>query len=373
MTSSAESFWSEIKGYEERLKSNPASYCFAPLAEVYLKAGLLDDALAVARAGVIRYPGFVAGQMALARVCHQKGFVDECRRALEVVTGAVPEQAEAQRMLARLYSESGRDQEAGSALQTLLEFCPEDISARHELESIQHRCAVAQPEDELELIEFTDADIIEEFEDEDLLVERVTPMVTAVEDPWSGVTPVPEPVSAFEPEPESAPAFTLEPELPLEPEPVSLQAEPVPESAWPLPDQPFVASAESAETTSSDLDAVWSMPEQQLVTATEQQEQDPLATPTMAELYVSQGFPEKAIEMYRRIVEADGSNQEAVARLAELEQPSGAAEAAQAAVAAAEQPLTQVNLPAQGAADQQAKVTVLEGWLENIRRLRTCR
>ncbi len=65
MQSSTESFWSEIKRYEERLKSDPASYCFAPLAEVYLRAGLLDDALAVSRAGVARYPGYVAGQMAL--------------------------------------------------------------------------------------------------------------------------------------------------------------------------------------------------------------------------------------------------------------------------------------------------------------------
>jgi tetratricopeptide (TPR) repeat protein len=355
MTLSAESFWSEIKGYEERLKKNPASYCFAPLAEVYLRAGLLDDALAVTRAGVIRYPGFVAGQMALARVCHQKGLVDECRSALEVVTGAVPEHAEAQRMLARLYTESGRGQEACRALQTLLEFCPDDMTATHELESLQRRFTVDSIEDELELIEFTDADIFEEFEDEDLLVERVKPVVAVVEDPWAGVAATP----------------ASEPELSIEPEPMTVPV--APESAWPLPEQQFVSSVEPEESASPDLDSVWSMPEQQLVTAAREQEQDPLATPTLAELYVSQGFPEKAIEMYRRIVEADTSNQDARARLAELEQPSGAAEAGQAAVAAAELPLTQFNLPAQGAADQQTKVAVLEGWLENIRRLRTCR
>jgi len=368
MTSSTESFWSEIKGYEERLKKDPASYCFAPLAEVYLRAGLLDDALAVARAGASRYPGFVAGQMSLARVCHQKGLVDECRRALEVVTGAVPEHAEAQRMLSRLYTESGRGQDACRALQTLLEFCPDDLTAAHELESMQRRFTVDASDDGLELIEFTDADIFEEIEvlEEEQLIERVKPVIAVVEDPWAGIAPVAEPEPAV-----TVPA----PELSIQPEPVSVQVAPEPESAWPLPEQQFVAFVEPKEDVSapSDLDSVWSMPEQQLVAAAETQEQDPLITSTMAELYVSQGFPEKAIEMYRRIVEADASNQVAIDRLAELEQPPGAAEAVQAAVAAAGQPQAQAHLPVQGAADPQDKVTVLKGWLENIRRLRTCR
>lgn len=338
MTLSTESFWSEIKSYEERLKNNPASYCFASLVDVYLRAGLLDDALATARAGVVRYPGFVAGQMALARVCHQKGLVDECRIALEVVTGAVPEHSEAQRMLARLYAESGRGQEACRALQTLLEFCPDDMTATLELESLQRRFAADLSDDELELIEFTDADIFEEFEGDDLLVERVKPVASVVEDPWAGVAAAQE----FVPEPAFEPAFVPEPDL------LSVQAV-------------------------ADLDSVWSVPEQQIESAAKPENVDPLTTPTMAELYVSQGFPEKAIGIYQKIVESDSSNLDAAARLAELEKPTGAIEAVQAAVAAAEQSPVQVDLPVQGAADQQAKVTVLEGWLENIRRLRTCR
>jgi lipopolysaccharide biosynthesis regulator YciM len=122
-----------------------------------------------------------------------------------------------------------------------------------------------------------------------------------------------------------------------------------------------------------DLDSVWSMPEQQLESPVEAAEEDPLITPTMAELYVSQGFPDKAIAIYRKIVDADALNQDAVARLAELEHSADAADAAQSAVAAAEQAPAQISLPVEGAADQQAKISVLEGWLENIRRLRVCR
>jgi len=115
------------------------------------------------------------------------------------------------------------------------------------------------------------------------------------------------------------------------------------------------------------------MPEQQLESPVEAAEEDPLITPTMAELYVSQGFPDKAIAIYRKIVDADALNQDAVARLAELEHSADVADAAQSAVAAAEQAPTQISLPVEGAADQQAKISVLEGWLENIRRLRVCR
>ena len=322
MQSSTESFWSEIKMYEERLKSDPSSYCFAPLAEVYLQAGLLDDALAVSRAGVSKHPGYADGQMALARVCHQKGLVDECRRALETVATAVPGHAEAQRLLARLYKESGDDQAAVQALHTLLSFHPDDVSAKIELDALQQKVAALADDDDLELIELTEADIVEEPELEQQLVERVKPPVRTVEDPWAGID----------------------------------------------------TGVSEAATAPPALEAVWSLPEQQLAAAAVPDvEPDPLTTPTLAELYVTQGFPEKAIEIYSRIVAADPQNLEAVKRLAELQQPTPVADAAQAAVIAADLSSAPVNLPVEGAADQQAAVAVLEGWLENIRRLRVCR
>jgi tetratricopeptide (TPR) repeat protein len=43
-----------------------------------------------------------------------------------------------------------------------------------------------------------------------------------------------------------------------------------------------------------------------------------LASPTLAELYFNQGFPEKAIEVYRRLLDLEPANARARARLAEL-------------------------------------------------------
>ncbi len=363
--SSTESFWSEIKAYEERLKQEPSSYCFAPLAEVYLRAGLLDDALSTSRAGVARHPGYIAGQMALARVCHQKGLPDECRKALEVVTEAVPENAEAQRMLAQLYREAGQDRAALQALQTLLEFSPADMTARVEFEALQRRCA-DMVEDDLELIEFTEDDIIEEEALEpvfapvkpepaldDTLVERVKPVTAVIDDPWSILTP------------EAPTAAVLSAAEPVEPPTIA--------SVWSLPEPSAAISPPAPEPAPSDddLQSLWRQP---LEAAAELQPvEDPMATSTLAELYVSQGFTDKAIEIYRTILERQPDNREAADRLARLEQQEeDTAAAEQAAAAAMEQLAPSVALPVHGEADKSDAVVILEGWLENIRRLRTC-
>jgi hypothetical protein len=46
--------------------------------------------------------------------------------------------------------------------------------------------------------------------------------------------------------------------------------------------------------------------------------EDELVSPTLAELYFNQGFPEKAIEVYRRLLEREPANERARARVAEL-------------------------------------------------------
>ena len=65
------SFWSDIKTLDERLQREPDSFCFARLSEIYLKVGLVADALHTARTGVAKHPGYMAGQRALALACNR--------------------------------------------------------------------------------------------------------------------------------------------------------------------------------------------------------------------------------------------------------------------------------------------------------------
>ncbi len=328
----------EIKALEERLKSDPASYCFAQLSALYINAGLLDDALITAINGTARHPSFVAGQMALARASQKKGMPDEARKALETVISAMPENVEAQRMLARLHQEAGRYDEAIYSLQTLIDFSPNDEAAKKDLELLKKRQHMPLNEDDLELIELTDADIFEEPEGEDLLVERVKPVAPPVEDPWSAIS-----ISTSEQQ-----KFEEEKQIPTSNMDTDLQ------SVWSGSTHLPIEASEPFE---------FSVP-------VEKPEQDPMNTATLAELYVSQGLPEKALVIYRRIVADNPLNQEAAARVAALEQQIMASEAIVAAVEPP--PAPSLNLPEAGKADQNAVVSVLEGWLENIRRLKAC-
>jgi tetratricopeptide (TPR) repeat protein len=308
MQSSNDSFWADIKRFEDRLKKDPESFCFSQLAESYLQVGLVDDALSVARSGVAIHPGYVAGQLVFAKACFRKGLQDDCKKALENVTSAVPENAEAQRMLARLYAESGRDDAAAQVLKTLLEFCPDDQMARAELDALQGGVM----DDDLEIIEFTEADIIHD-------------------------------------ETESAPVVTSAVKHAAFEEPVPIVEE-----------EPWQAEEAEEEAVQSGF-----MPEASV-------EKDPLTTGTLAELYVSQGFISKAIEIYRDILQADPGNATVLARLAELEPEDVPAPAVSVVEAKVVAPPAVKPVPATGEADTGA-VEILEGWLDNARRLRACR
>ncbi|MDA8412893.1 MAG: hypothetical protein M0023_03795 [Desulfobacteraceae bacterium] len=135
------SSWSEIKSLDERLKREPDSFCFARLSEIYLKVGLLADALHTARQGVSRHPGYLAGQRALAMACNANGLPEESRALLEKVTAAMPEDTVAQKLLARLYVDCGDKVSAIRTYATLLDFSPDDAQSRARLEELQRAVA----------------------------------------------------------------------------------------------------------------------------------------------------------------------------------------------------------------------------------------
>jgi len=311
MQQDSASFWAEIKACEEQLVANPDSFCFARLAEVYLKVGLVDDALHVARQGTARHPGYVQGLRILAMASQAKGLVDECRSALERVTAAMPEDRDAQMTLGRMYAAAGFDAQAQKVFRTILEFVPGDTESRDELDAFERRrVGVAAGSvmlsteesgeeilEELEILEAEELEVVEEEISEDLESEH-------------------------------------------------LQAETV---ATP--------------------------------------HHDPLSTTTLAELYVSQGFVAKALDIFRTLLAADPANVAVSSRIAELEAAQVQQKTAPApdVVSFADQPgafadtviassssvTAASSVPVRGSADD--AVAVLEGWLDTIRRIRACR
>lgn len=300
------SFSDETKIYEERLALNPDSLLFARLAQAYLDAGRLDEALQTARQGVAKFPAFVAGQRVLALACNAKGLAGECREALERVVAAIPEDAESQKLLGRQLMDDGDNIAARRTFATVLEFFPQDAECQLELAKIDRGC-LEEPAaltagvsvlagaaggemneeeiiEDIEILEMDDADLLEEDGGDDLVA-------------------------------------------------------------------PFAGTAPS-------------------------EHEDPLSTATLAELYVQQGHIDKALEIYRT-VSADSH----AGRIAELEAVAAstvasAATFAPAAMAAATawqepDPLPLPVPPVAGRSD--VVVATLEGWLDNIGRIKSCR
>lgn len=206
-------------------------------------------------------------------------------------------------------------QQSTEALQQEIRALEERLQqAKRALQALHPGGITAALDDELELIELSESDIIVE-PDTDQLVERTKAPARSVADPWAGVS-------------------------------VS-QAEPLATGSQ----TPAVAAA-----------SVW--PEQAPAG------RDPLKTGTLAELYVSQGFVDKALAIYRDILADEPDNATVATRIAELEprQSAGAV-----VMSADELPEAVAVLPVQGTADDRAVLPVLEGWLNNIRRIRECR
>jgi len=323
------SFWTDIKAYEERLAANPDSFCFARLAEIYLKVGLTDDALHVARKGVTKHPGHIAGQRALALACHAKGLADECRSALEQVVTAIPEDVEALKLLGRLYAGSGNDHAAIRVLKTVLDLNPDDEGCRLELETIEHN----------------------------------VPQVAAV---------------GFAPAAERLPA-------PLERRDAEFVAYD--------DEEEIIEDLDILELDEDDLIEDTPEDGEEGAERDEAVHHDPLSTTTLAELYVQQGFSSKALEIYRSILADDPANSVALARVAELaaagvgqENPGkDATEVTKSGLESAQYAdgevlfdpppaataVADAGLQPRGEADN--ALATLERWLENIRRIKACR
>ncbi|MHB8121891.1 MAG: tetratricopeptide repeat protein [Desulfuromonadaceae bacterium] len=301
------SFWTDIKNLEEQYAKSPDSLCFARLAEVYLKVGLVDDAVHVARQGGLKHPRYLSGQRALALACHAKGLAAETIAALKVVTEALPEDVSSQKLLGRLLAEVGDLDSACQAFRTALEFVPDDVECRIELESLER--ATGKPVAVFEVDQEDDEEIIEDLE--------------IIEEPY------------FEER-----------------------------------DQPVAGLYLGGIPPDADGSAA--------------SQHDPLSTGTLAELYVTQGFIHKALEIYRAILVDNPADQAVAERVAALEKlEAGSSEPdfgidytmEEEAVDEPDSNMTAETFLQNSGSDGVVNnaLSTLDRWLDSIRRIKLCR
>jgi len=350
MVEEALSFWTEIQRFEDMLAADPRSLSFAPLAELYRRLGLLDDAISVAQKGCQVHPEYPGGFFALGSACLAKGLKDQARVALERVVQLSPENLQAQRLLGQLYVEAGENRLAQKALGQVLRHDPEDSETALLLRSIatatESAVAGSATVDEEYLEE---AEVIEELtevleepyeaETESTAAKSVTAPVTPTASfvpESSEVTDFPE----FSESSESSEFFGI-PEVPKVPEVPELQE---------IPEIFEVVESTEVQAAPEELSG--------------QPARNPLTTATLAELYVSQGFLDRAIAIYLELLVADPANHAFRLRCTELK----AVQERQKEAAFSPAPVAGTGSPEEASAPQRTVDAELSRWLENIRR-----
>src|SRR6266545_432776 len=304
----------KIEELRFRLKTDPKSRLFFPLAEELRKIEQLAEAEQVLRTGLAQHPTYLSAWVSLGRVLREE---QKHQDAVEALTNALqldPGNVVAARILADSYADLGDRLEAIKKYKLVRALLPTDdeeldaVIAKLDRELNAPAPATAPfitdaeppPLPETDMLPSTDdnqvfTDASAAFQEEQEVGERTAdrePMRVAHEE-----SPFEEPVSDY-----TAAAVTVE-------EPQGIHVENAPLAA-------DVATPWSKES----IEASFSPPvPAEAGTDTE----DVANTVTMADLYVQQGLPDKARQIYQSILQREPENDEARSKLETLGRGEG--------------------------------------------------
>ncbi len=293
---------SEIAKLTERIAKDPKSKLFVPLAEEYKKAGDLEMALHVLSEGLKNNPGYVTAKSFLGRLLIEKGDLAGAKKEFEEVVKAIPDNLMAQRKLGDINALQGNGAGALAHYKAALALTPKDeelsslIADLQAGKSVVGRLPVPKAQPAMPPAPKQGA---------------MVPKSTAPIAPKGRVaqTPAPGPrqQAAVPDAEEPEEIFALEP---ITTAPAAAPRASKPGLAGPQPDFDFLAEpaaspepegAAPGRSLQHDLpgpSAAMALPE----------DKDDLSTDTLAELYIGQGFYEKAIDIYERMAAENPGN-----------------------------------------------------------------
>ena len=368
-----------IDDLRKRLEKEPGSRLFAQLAEELRKDGEFEEAIRIARAGLARHPSYPSARMTLGRALFDTGDMAAARHELQSVLEGAPDNILASRLLAECLESLGDLEGALQRFRATLALSPGDkqITARvQDLEGRLHAApsppatavqaappasapagasvapiplATVDEPMELEVSHEREpvaaTEQVAESSAADFELERAyeapgtgwrTEAAVSVEAPGER-TLIDEPVPVIEPEATHEPTGGEETAHAADASPL---VAPTPAAA----DAPATA-AEARAPAETSFDYTFEPPRTAVPPPLPPVEEAPavsssappsapeeadLVSPTLAELYLNQGFHDKALEVYRRLREREPANERVRARLAEIERlsPPAPAEAA---------------------------------------------
>jgi tetratricopeptide (TPR) repeat protein len=337
----------EIAKLVERISKDPKSKLFVPLAEEYKKAGDIEKSIHVLMEGLKNNPGYVTARSFLGRLLFDKGDMAGAQREFEEVAKSIPDNLMAQHKLGDLYVLQNRPTDALKHYKIALSLNPgdeemavlvSDIEAGRDVK--ERLLTPKQPTGEKRP---TKEEPAQSASIRAQMKPHPAPIVAKQSEPIP--TPVPSAMESEEPEEvlvveplefegksheESAvklpghheeevlpePGKPVEKELPaVEFDFLSEKGSEAEKTA--LPEEPAVMAFDTAEPRQDKSSAVADIVEASLVETeaaakipeASSEKSDDFTTDTLAELYIAQGFYEKAIDIYQRMLTDNPDNQ----------------------------------------------------------------
>lgn len=306
----------EIEPLSEKLQADPKSRVFAQLADAYRKSGLLDEAIDTAKRGLENHPNYAIAHLILGRCYLAKGMYALAREEFELTIKNDMQSLVGYKLLGETYEKQNMYPEALKYYQMVLDMEPSDAELAEKITNLK---SLKQPEPQAEAApaepEPATLPVAEAAETTPAETPMAEPIIAPViEVPAQEIPAMPEVLLAEE---EKA-AETGSPEIAL---PSVLAEEPAAEVE--IADQPTPVKEEMkveiTEAPSVEVEAMAVPVEPAGETkpeATSAESQGP--TSTLAEIYVQQGFLEKAIDIYKELIAAQPDNQEYKNRMDEL-------------------------------------------------------
>ena len=127
----------DIEKLKEKVKKDPNSKLFVPLAEEYRKTGMLDEAISVLMTGITSQPGYASARVSLGKIYLEKKMAPAAKEEFEKVISAIPDNLLAHKKLAEIYRDSGEKERAIGEYRVVLKLNPLDDDAVSNLETLQ--------------------------------------------------------------------------------------------------------------------------------------------------------------------------------------------------------------------------------------------
>ncbi len=305
---------SEIAKLTERIAKDPKSKLFVPLAEEYKKAGDIEMSIHVLTEGIKRNPGYITAKSFLGALLLEKGDLQAAKKEFEEVVKAIPDNLMAQRKLGDVYALEGNREKAVLHYKTVQALNPKDEEVRYLITEIEAGRSVKE-----RILAQTSAAKTDKPEAAQKAVPTtgkagVPPKQTPLTQKAAPQVEEAEEVLIVEPLEEEGPAFgelDFLAERPVEPSPVHETGAEGLFAEAPAAAEPGLPVPEVAEICTQERPGA---PDRSA---------DDLTTNTLAELYISQGFYEKAIDIYERMLAENPGNKIVIDKLAHVRAMAG--------------------------------------------------